>query len=1143
MRVSVPLIRVAIASLALSAMGLFGQSFQGGVRGNVADAGGAMIAEAKITLIDESTNSTRVTLSNATGEYSFTAVNPSTYTLQVEAPGFKRFEKKSIIVGTQQFLTMDARLEVGDVTESIMVTEEVPLIESANASTGQVIDRQKLIDLPNLGRNPFMMSKIAQNVTPVGNPNFNRMQDQSGSSQISIAGGPVRGNNYLLDGVPITDTQNRAVIIPTIESVQEVKVQANTYDAEMGRTGGGVFNTYLKSGSNRLTGSGFGYIRETDWIANTYFNNRDGVARRDQPARNYGGSLGGPIWIPKVYDGRNKSFFFLGGEAYRMTSSVSNRFALPTQAEINGDFSQSRNAAGTGLQLIYDPATTRSNGAGGFIRDPFPGNIIPASRINPTGLALAKLYPTGGSSPTSHGSNNFTAATSQYDRADQLTGKFDHQVFDWWRASLSYLHYGSQEPGENWFGNLYGPSQWLLARKVDSTQLNNIFTVTPTTVVSVRYGFNRFPNDNFQRSLGFDPSALGFQGFPVGGRSTLPFVDMETFADFGVNNNQIDVFASKNFMVGVSKFIGRHNLKAGYDFRRLSITGITYGNGSGGFVVNDTFTRANPAARTAGTGSDLASLLLGAPASVTADVGSKLHQFVNYHAFYVHDDFRLNPKLTLNLGIRYEYESGLRARDNALLVGFDPNVASPLGNGLKGGVLYAGVDGNPTQTGNLPVAKWAPRIGVAYAMNSKTTLRGGYGIFYAPIAYSLQTPIGYTQNNSIVSSFNNTVPTIALNNPYPNGKAGVVGNSLGLRAGVGQSVTFIDQTHGAPIVHQYSFDIQREIGWGTTLLAGYVGSTGRNLVMGAGSVNINQLPTEFLSRGAALNGSVPNPAAQPNGTGFLGATTTLSRALRPFPQFDAVNRNFSDDIRSRYDSFVVKAQKRATNGLSLVATWTWSKMFDNAFGGPGNNLGTNGGIQNNYDLDAEYALSVLHTPHRLSSGFTYELPFGKGKQFMNSNTILDLVAGGWSINGVSIIQTGFPLAIRQQANNNSVIGATNQRPNATGISPEVSGSFAQRLDGWVNPAAFQDAPVFTFGNVGRHIDMRGPGQVNWDISVFKTFSVFESFKAQFRAEALNAMNTPLFRVPETRTGNANFGKVTSQANFPRMIQLGVRFFF
>lgn len=1128
-------LRYTCALLALT-VSAWGQSFQGGVRGNISDPAGAMVIQAKVALTDDSTGIARTTLTSTTGEYSFSSVNPSTYTLVVQSPGFRTFEQKGIIVSTQQFLTLDVKLEVGEVTQTVMVTEEVPLIESTNASTGQVIDRQKLVDLPNLGRNPFMMSKIAQNVVPAGNPNFNRMQDQSGSSQISIAGGPVRGNNYLLDGVPITDSQNRAVIIPTIESVQEVKIQANTYDAEMGRTGGGVFNTYMKSGSNALTGSAFGYMRETDWMANTYFNNRSGLPKVEQPFRNYGGSLGGPILIPKIYDGRNRTFFFVGAEAYRQTSSISNEFAVPTAREIAGDFSQSLARAG-GLQTIYDPI--------GGSRTPFPGNIIPASRLSTVGSRIAQTYPAGTRAPRFHGDNNIAVATNQYDRADQLTGKFDHRITDWWNASLSYLHYGSREPGENWFGTTSSPGQWLLARKVDSTQANSVLTLGPTTVLSLRYGFNRFPNDNYQRSLGFNPATLGFPSSFTSDiqRPTFPNITMETFSSLGVNNNQFDVYSSRNFMVGVSKFMGRHSVKAGFDYRKMRITGITFGNNAGLFNFSDVFTRSTATAAVAGTGSDLAALLLGYPASLSSDVGSKLYQYLDYYAGYIHDDFRVTSKLTLNLGLRYEYETGLQAQDNALIVGFDPTVVPA--PGMKGGVMYAGVNGYPTQTGNLSNRKFSPRAGVAYAFNSRTTLRVGYGLFWAPIPYGLQTPIGYTQNNSLPGSLDgNVTPAVSLDNPYPNGLLEPVGNSLGYLAGAGTSVSVIDQNHGSPKIHQYSVDIQREIGWGTTLAVGYVGSLGRQLVLGTGAVNINQLESQYLSQGTALNQTVPNPFYQMGGQGLVNAPTiSRSQALRPFPQFTTVSLNNVDQNRSRYDSLVVKAQKRMSSGLSFVTTWTWSSFFDGSFGGVGNNLNTNGGVQDTYNLDGEYALSIVHTPHRFTSGFTYELPFGKGRAFMSSNSVLDAIAGGWSVNAITVLQSGFPLAIRQQSNNNSVIGGSNQRPNATGVSPEVEGSFAQRIDGWINSAAFSQAPAFTFGNVSRTIGMRGPGQVNWDMSVFKTFTIAERVKAQFRAEALNAMNTPLFRSPETRVGNANFGRVTSQANFPRMLQLGVRFFF
>jgi hypothetical protein len=1130
------------ALFVLAACAVWGQSFQGGVRGRIQDQSGAAINTAKVTLTDTTTNVSRSTLSNDQGEYVFNAVNPSAYTLAVESPGFK-VASRPVTVSTQTFLTVDVAMEVGNVSESVNVTEEVPLMETSNASTGQVVDRQKLVDLPNLGRNPFMMSKIAQNVTPVGNPIYNRMQDQSGSSQISIAGGPVRGNNYLLDGVPITDSTNRAVIIPTIESVQEVKIQANTYDAEMGRTGGGVFNTYLKSGTNGLHGSAFGYIRETEWSSNSFFNNRGGLPRAEVPFRNYGGSLGAPVWIPKIYDGRNKTFFWIGAEAYRQTSALGSEYSVPTALERAGNFSQSISRAGS-VPVIYDPLTNP--------RVPFAGSIIPASRIDTVGKNIAATYPNPTRTATVLGGNNYSASASLYDRADQMTFKVDHEIKPWWRMNASYLHYGSREPGENWFGGTTGPGSWLLGRKVDATQVNSIFTPNPTSVVSVRYGFNRFPNASTQRSMGYSLGALGFAPSFVSAvqSPTFPQVNMETFASLGTDSNSFSVFHSKNFLVSASKFMGRHSLKVGYDFRSINIDGVNFSNNAGSFTFNDVFTRLNPNSATAGTGSDMASLLLGYASSGTGILASQLYQNVKYNAVYFQDDFRVNHKLTLNMGMRYEYETGLRGRDNALITGFDRNITSPIPVTLpgatapKGALMYAGLNGAPTETGNNNRNKFSPRIGAAYALDDKTTLRGGYGLFWAPIPYGLQNTLGYSQTTPLVSSNDgNITPATSLSNPFPNGLLPIVGNSAGALAGIGQTVTFIDQFHRSPRVHQYSFDIQRQLPAGLTVLAGYIGTTSRAMVLGVGTININQLDPSLFSQGSALLQTVDNPFYVTGGPGFIGARTmTRSQLLRPFPQFSAVNMTFSDANYGRYDAFVFKAQKRMAKGLSFVTTWTWSKNFDASWGGAGNNLNGAGTIQNAYDVKAEYSLATVDATHRWASAFTYELPFGKGRSMLSNSKVLDLVAGGWSVNAVSVYQSGFPLAITQQSNNNSTLGAGGQRPNATGQDPAAGGSFAQRLDNWINPAAFSQAPQFTFGNVGRTINLRGPGQASWDMSIFKTFSVFEGLKAQFRAEALNAFNTPLFRSPTTAFGNANFGRVTSQANFPRLIQLGVRFF-
>jgi hypothetical protein len=1089
-------------------------------------------------------------VSNSVGEYTFPALNPATYTVVAQAPGFKSIEKKSINVATQAAVTADLVLTVGQVTESVNVTEDVPLIESANASTGQVIDRQRLIDLPNLGRNPFMMSKLSQNVVQVGNPKFNRMQDQSGSSQISIAGGPVRGNNYLLDGISITDSTNRAVIIPSLESVQEVKVQANTYDAEMGRTGGGTFNTFLKSGSNTMHGSAFGYLRETEWVANNFFSNRAGQPRIEQPFRNYGASIGGPVRLPKIYDGRNRTFFWVAGEAYRQTEAAGTRLAVPTMLERAGDFSQTRSAAGA-QQVLYDPLTSRTAADGSIVRDAFAGNIIPGNRLSTVGRNLAAYYPAPSSAAAFYGDLNFNATVGAYNRADQTTWKVDHTITNWWRASASYLHYGSREPGNAWFPNLASPNQGLLFRKVDATQVNSTLTPTPTMVVAVRYGFNRFPNFSAPSSFGFDITRLGF---PTSLASQIaapafPGVSMGDLTSYGGGGVSQNVYHSRSFAASLSKFVGRHSWKFGFDYRVLNHDGQPTVN-AGTYSFNDTFTRATPARTTAGTGASLASLLLGYPASGSATVSSNVFNFVRYYAGFIHDDFRVNSKLSLNLGLRYEWETGISDRNNSFVVGFNPDKTNPLQNNvtgitLRGTVMYAGVNGNPTTSGNPNKNKFSPRIGVAYALNNKTTLRGGYGMFWAPIPFSLQDPIGYTQSTPYVASNdNNATPAGSLDNPFPSGLLKPVGNAAGELAGIGQGVAAYDLQARSTLVQQYSFDVQRQLGGGIALAMGYVGSKSTHLVQGTGNININQLDPQFLSLGSALNQSVANPMAGKGGL-FAVASATISRSqfLRPFPQFTSVTLQNSDKSRALYHSFFARAQKRMGQGLSMIATYTWSLNQDSSFSGAGNVYsGQPGTAQDNYDLEAEYGLSTSHTPHRLSTAITYELPFGKGRLFLANNRWLDYAVGGWSINTVGTFQTGFPLAITQ-VNNNSVIGTSVQRPNASGSSPKTDGSLTDRLDGYINKAAFTQAPQFTFGNLSRTISMRGPGQVNWDVSLFKTFSIAERWKAQFRAEALNFTNTPLFYGPNSEFGNVSFGRITSQANFSRMIQMGVRFYF
>ena len=1141
---------ISVFGILTAASCLMAQSFQGGIRGTVTDGTGAAVAAAKVTLVEQATGISRSTISESGGQYSFTALDPASYSITIEAPGFKQLDRKNVVVNTQEFLTVDMKLEVGDVTQSVNVTaEDVPLLETTNASTGQVIDSQKLADLPNMGRNPFYEGvKISQNVTPGGDPKFNRMEDQTGSSQISIAGGPITGNNYLLDGISITDSGNHAVIIPSIEAVQEVKLQINTYDAEVGRTGGGTFNSFLKSGTNTLHGSGFGYTWVQPWLANTFFGNAAGTPVASQPFYNYGASIGGPIIIPKVYNGRNKTFFWMSGEAYRQFEANATTLAVPTMRERVGDFSQSYYKSGNGaLQLMYNPLS-------GSMRQPFNGNVIPPNMINPVGLALASYYPVPNAPTPYYGAPNYNTTAIIYDRADQVTTKLDQQITSWWRMSGSYLHYGSREQSNAYFG--YGdpgsPGQSLLVRHVDATQANTTLTPSPTLVVSLRWGFNRYPNVTYQlASQGLDLTKLGF---PSSLASQLPYdafpaITMSSdMASYGAGGYSATHYYSHSFSGSVSKFLGRHSLKTGFDFRAIHVAGTPTVT-PGAYTFSSGFSSASGTSTVLGTGGSLASMLLGFPSAGSVTESDSVGSQIDYYGVFVQDDFRFNDKLTLNFGIRSEYETGIHSQNNSL-IGFNPTAVNPIqsqvvGLATPGVIEYAGQGGFGDTVTHPNKDKVSPRVGFAYALNSKTTIRGGYGLLWAPYSFSLFTPLGYTYSTPYVASNdNNVTPANSLTNPFPTGLLAPQGNSLGAAAGLGgQSFSFYDADAHSTRIHQFSFDVQREIGKGFVMAVGYSGSVTHNLIQGTPSININQLPDSDLALGSKLNTKVANPfyGTAAGVLNLASPTITESQLLLPFPEFGAITEQGSDQNHARYNSAYVKMQKRLGHGLNALATYTWSRNQDASNGASNTFNGQQSTSQDYYNRAAEWSLATINTPGRFTTAINYQLPFGKGMKFLGGNKFVDLVVGGWAVNVQTTMQSGFPLAI-YQTNQNSALGTSVQRPNATGLSPDTTGSIEQRLNNYISSAAFSTAPQYTYGNVARTITERGPGIASTDFSMFKTWG-YERYKAQFRMEVFNLTNTPQFYGPTTQYGSSTFGQITTQANFPRVFQIGVRFFF
>ena len=1132
----------------------FAQSYTGGIRGVVTDGSGAALPGAKVTLTDEATLQTRTAMSDSVGAYAFRAIQPSTYALRIEAAGFSASDRTHIALATQDFLTLDVSLTLGAATEVVQVSTEAPLVDASTASVSTNLDQQRLEDIPTLGRNPYMTARVSGVFVSTGNPQFVRFADQNGTSQTSVAGGPVAANLYLIDGVPITDTNNRPIVIPTIESIQDVKVQANTYDAQVGRTAGGVFNTLLRSGSNTFHGSVFGATRQTAWLANDFFANREGIPRPDSPYYNWGASLGGFVSIPHVYDGRGKTFFFVGTEGYIQTSPYTETFAVPTALERTGDFSQSYNADGT-LNVIYDPTKTFTDAQGVVHRTPFFGNKIGSDRLSKVGTNIASYFPLPQfASPT--GQNNFVGTDNVRDHAQEVTVKVDQQIRPWWTVNGSYIFYEALQPLGNPLGTLPGSYSYTYHRQVDAMQVNSTWVVNPTTVVTARYGTNRFPNLIAEVSNGFDPATLGF---PTSLTDQLqakffPTIFLRNFSQLGQNTSSLDNWKSQIVNGAVTKSAGRHTLTSGAEYRRIRMNFQDLGDAPGTYTFSGAFTQANPNVSNDGTGSDLADLLLGYPISGQVETSTLLKTYLDYHAIFAQDDFRVTRRLTLNLGLRYESETGLKENNNQLAVGFDRTAKTNLSPSttVTGGILFAGVNGNRRDIGDLSRLKFAPRLGAAFQVDAKTVVRGGYGILYGPTRYD---PIGalapgYTQYTTYVASNdNNQTPANVLDNPFPGGIEKPAGNSAGLLTGVGSSVTSFDQSFHAPRIQQFSVDVERELPGHIALQAGYIGSRATNLnpgPTGGGAINVNQLNPSNFGLGSALSDSVPNPYFGNGGTGVIGgATVARSQLLRPFPQFSSVNL-FTSSSHADYNALLVKAERRAGHGLNLIASFTWSRNRDASFA-TSNSIQSPGvsAPQNVYDLGAEYAHAVNDVPLRFSAGIIYDLPIGRGERFSTGSRWADEIVGHWQLNVVPTFQSGFPVAIRQSSNPNStIVGNSVQRPNLNaGVPLGTKGSVEDRLNGYINPAAFTTSTALSFGNAPRTLSLRGPAYENWDISLFKNVTLRDRVNAQFRAETFNTFNTPQFGGPNTSFGSSNFGAITAQANFPRYLQLGLRVSF
>jgi hypothetical protein len=1202
--------RVALSAvfLLMGASLVAAQQFTGGVRGSVSDANGVVPGVA-VTLTNEATNISRDVVTNEVGQYNFPAVAPGTYTLKAQVTGYKSFESKGLVVGTQQFITLDVKLELGAIEESVTVTGQSPLIDTSTASTGGVLDRAALESLPAPGRNAFLIGITVPTFTPVGDPQFNRQQDQSNASRVSLGGGGVRANNYLLDGVPITELRGRAVLNPTIEAVEEVKVQVHTYDSEMGRTGGGVFNVTAKSGSNAYHGSGFYQTRPVWGQSENFFNAVAGVTKEesglsDAYYRLYGGGAGGPVV-------KNRTFFWAATEGYRSGTTRNIQEIWPTANQRNGDFS--RTTSGGVPAVLYNPwcrggvanarcpaAGTGSIATGGL----FTNAIIPLTHpaVSQVGLNILKLWPTetinGPMAQNENGNTNASATGFLVDKAQMYTFKGEHKFTDKWSLSGLYIYNKTDEPGttimkadklfmadqDQWFGPL--------RRRPHVLVFNNTNIINDTTVLTLRYGWTTWQDSCDKQafsegiqSLGFSPTFVNALG--PGGSEIFPsltFDQVESVGGWGPGPVRWKGPYAING--ALTKLLGSHSVKVGADLRRLGIAAATETQLSGTYAFDPRFTSRNGAG-----GNEIASLLLGLPASGSAPHDPAAFEwFTRYWGAYVQDDWRVNSKFTLNYGLRIEHEDGLREVNDRQTVAFDQNATNPIdalvpkagtllaGKTLKGGLVYAGVNGAPEEQGNPKKIKPAPRVGATVALDAKTVVRGGYGLYWAPWQYDATRhgQIGFSRTTALSQSSPETeTPLTTLDNPFPAGLQVPVGSSLGLLTGVGGNIAFIDQTKGSPRVHQYSADVQRELPGAMAVTVGYIGAIGHDIgycgtLNSDGTtcgININQIDPAVARQmfpapgggwdAAALRQSIANPFFGIAAAGELGTRPTIQRGqlLRPFPEFgDVVMRETTAGAHRQYNAVSVELNKRT--GVSKWGgrlSYTFSRTKDNQFG-EDNTYDVRTAIpQNNYDLDAEYGTSIYDSPHRIVLAPIVNLPSPS-----NHKSLGYAVAGGWTASAIVELVSGGPLnAVMSSGTSETNLGlfGGRQRPNLIG-DPNITGSDDDRAASaahpdvrYFNAAAFVNPGVGQYGNSPRTIsDARYQFRKNVDLVVAKATRFAGNQVGEIRFEILNLTNTPKFgnyssSNPINQANLSSFGRVDIQAGFMRIWQLSFRYRF
>ena len=1146
-------ITITVLALLVGGHKVSAQEVRASITGIVQDASGAAVSGAKVAVTNLQQNTTVETVSNASGNYVTPLLQPGEYRMTVTFPGFSQYVRPSIVLQMQDRARVDVQLVLGEITESVTVTDSVSLIESETASRSQTINNAIIADVPTQGRNAMQLAWAAAGVVKKGGWRYLRAFDTAGNSNFAVNGGINKQNEVLLDGISNARTGGNVISSPTIETIQEFKVITNSYDATYGRTGGGTVSIVTKGGTNNFHGTLFEYFQVEDLNANQFELNKAGVEKPPMNVNTYGFYLGGPVFVPKFFDGRNKLFWNLSYEAMRQRSADPGSATMPLAEWRTGDFSTLQTAQGAPVG-IYDPLTTAPNGQ----RTQFAGNIIPAARINPVAKNVLSYYPmpiSAGDGPAHL--NNYIYPSRWVADMDQWSGRVDYNVNDTNRVYFKY----SQNPFSEYRGLVWGGSNPAeptgnapLIRNGRNWAADWTTTLSPTLTFDLRAGLSRWETSS-GNSFGadFNPAQLGFSSALVSqfAKFQFPRFNLGTYQAIGSDrvwhDEPSDVYSLQPNLNWVT---GSHFLKFGADFRRYNDLNNDPGPASGVYTFGKDWTQANALQASATSGNELATFLLGHPTEGFVDLNMAPAYQSQYYAFYFNDDWKLTQRLTLNLGLRWDYESPAVERYDRQLRGMDFDAASPIagqatGLNLKGVPMFAGVDGNSRGAFASDKNNWQPRIGVAYRVNDKLALRGGFGMFYLGQGEK-GSALGFSQRSNIITTTDGRLtPAVSLENAFANLPGGrllqPIGSSAGAASFLGQSITVNHLNRPLPYSIQYSFDIQYELPGNILAEVGYNQNETRKIPVNVG--NLNVIPASLLGRRTAsgaidsayYNERIPNPMAGliPNNSALNGATIVRQRLMVPFPQFDGLAYQNVPIGKQYYNGMQVKLTKRMAKGVTFIANYGIGKTIEQI--SMLNNQDFNFADPDSSNLEKRSA-EEIDIPQKFVLTGVWELPFGKGRSFGSDWAApLDFLFGGWSINANATIQKGWAV---NYPNANQIT------PGSAKISnPDLERAFDTSL--WIDPSTNKPVSAqepFTLRTFpSRFGDVRVPGYRNIDGSIAKRFPITESVDAQFRFEMINATNTPWFStVQSLDVANSNFGRLNPvQANLPRWLKLGL----